>query len=217
METGEKSTSPETLKEYPFDAVVLLCGGVERTSSDQWRPNFESKLKIAAAAEIHRQGLTPVIISSGGPLWGAPPLGELMADSLTKKFRVPSQAVIVENRSTDTSAQVEYSLKIIRDKGFQQVAVLADSEHVKRAAELFSNYGFAVSPLSAEDYLLQRSPHYKRVVKKLQGSPYWKYWKVRETLLRALLMVDKRQTFFRDVTKFIRTKATKLRLPGTGR
>ncbi len=209
-------TAPQTEIEspYPFDAVVLLCGGVRKSPTGEWGLNFESKLKVAAAAEVFKQQLAPVIISSGGALWGAPPIGQLMAESLTRRFGVPQEAIIEEGQSTDTSIQVEQVLKIIEEKGYKHVAILADSEHVKRAKRLFRNYGFEVSPLSAEDYLLQRSPHYQKIIEKLHSSRYWKYWKVRESFLRAMLVVDRKQTLFRKAAKIMRTGA-KPRLPGT--
>ncbi len=110
--------------------------------------------------------------------------------------------------------QVELTNKIIWNHGFQKTGVLADSEHVKRAVRLFENFGFEVKGLSAEEYLLQRSPHYQRIITKFHRSKYWQYWRIRESLLRALLLLDRKQKFSRRLTKVLRT-GKKPRLPGT--
>lgn len=210
-----------TNHEKRFDAVVLLCGGPHKNKKGNWGLNFESSFKAKAAGFIYNQGLTEVIISSGGAMWGAPPLGELMKDYLIKnsnsKYRVPETAFITENDCTDTSEQIQNIMEIIQNKGFRRVGVLADSVHLKVVIPLFNNWGQPVEGLAMEEYLLQANPGYQRVINKLRSSLYWKWWNFKYSRLQKALIQDPKleSPIGRAITRFQRTKLPWLRLPGT--
>lgn len=208
-------------QEKRFDAVVLLCGGVHQDKKNRWGLNFESSFKAKAAAIIYHRGLTSSIISSGGPMWGAPPLGRLMKDYLANhpnsNYQVPNEAIIEENESTDTGGQIENITRIINSAGFKKIGVVADSAHLKVAVPLFFNWGLKVEGLPMEDYLLQQNPRYQRVIDKLYSSLYWKWWNFKYSRLQKALEKDPKLSSprMRAIARFQRTKLPWLRLPGT--
>ena len=216
----------------PLDAIVLLCGGVHRSpSSKKWGLNFESSFKAKAAAIVYQRGVVegsaPRIIASGGPMWGAPPLGKLMAEYLSShrlndRYYVPREAILEENESTDSGQQVENILRIISENDFRRVGVVADSIHMGVVVPLFHNLGLDVEPLVMEDYLVQvggekRSARYRRVIDRLHNSLYWKWWNFKYSRLEKKLEQDPQLSSprMRAVARFQRTKLPWLRLPGT--
>ncbi len=215
-----------------FDAIILLCGGshknryqkphVHPESKPQFGLNFESSFKAKAAGYIYNLELTPVIISSGGPMWGAPPLGHLMANYLSShrlsdKFFVPARAIIEENLSTDSGEQVKHLAKIIEGQGFHNIGVVADSVHLQLVIPLFRNWGIKVEGLPIEDYLGQANPRYFRIIDKLHQSIYWKWWRFKYSRLQKNLAKNPTLSspLLTQIIKFQRTNLPWLRLPGT--
>lgn len=220
--------------QYKYDAVVLLCGGNHRlnrsekkkrlkwTANDTHELNFESKLKVAAMAEVFDQKLTPVIISSGGALWGAPPMGRLMAEALEgPRFKVPPEAVIEENETTDSRVQVEKILGIVKERSFKKVGVVADSKHLDLVVPLFKNYGLEVDGLEMEKIVIERNHGYKKNIDKLHRSWYWKIWSFKYNGLAKRLEKDPKldsstARLSSSLTKLMRSKwMWWFRLPGT--
>ena len=221
-----------------LDAIILLCGGVNKRKTKggiKWRGNFETRAKVAAAAEVfHSQrrefGEAPDIISSGGAMWGAPPLGAIMKEHLinfpaqVKKCerRIPQEKIIEENDSTDSAEQVKRINGIAQMKGFNKLGVVADSVHGKQVTTLFRNYGLDAVLLPMETYLVQRNPMYEKIVNKLHSSLYWKWWEFKYKSLAKQIDKDpklesSRAKFMEQVARFVRTKITWFRLPGTTR
>lgn len=196
----EEVFSKEKGADKPFDALILLCGGVHRKqarhdfrihfnlgkynsrvklrlglrhNTGEWKGNFETQLKVKAAkqAVLEQRELdsTPVVISSGGAMWGAPPLGEIMTKALTEipkptartgeslcsikektifqspitpstQISIPEDRIAEENKATDTGVQMKNILEIVREHGFKKVGVIADSVHLKVAVPLLKNW-----------------------------------------------------------------------------
>lgn len=242
---------------YPYDAIVLLCGGTHRKRikddfkgiklnwgrynwpfsiraeiggqrTGEWMGNFETQLKVAATAEAFDKKLALFIISSGGPMWNASPLGEIMRNGLTNKHKIPSDNIIEENEAIDTGTQMKNILDIIQKNGFKKVAVVADSVHLPVAKQLLINWAeyedvpLGVEGLAMENLLIQRNPRYKRIIDKMHKSLYWKWWKLKyEKLAKALekdpLLRSPSARASAAVIEVMRTKFpfTHLRLPGT--
>lgn len=247
----------ETEPHYPYDAIILLCGGVHRDRAKKdsrgiklnfgrynspirirktiggqrtgdWTGNFETELKVAAAAQAYEEELAPIIISSGGPMWAPIPLGQIMADELTKEYNIPSENVIKENEATDTGIQMKNILDIVREHGFQKVAVIADSVHLPVAEQLLKNWAkhegipLEVNGLKMEDLLVQINPRYKMVIGRMYRSLYWKWWTRKyRTLARDLetdpLLTSRKNRTMATIIKVMRTKSPfyNFRLPGT--
>lgn len=209
--------------EYPYDAIVLLCGGVSKDRAlRKWGLNFESSFKAKAAAIAYQRGLAPWIISSGGPMWGAPPLGDLMADYLTSnllggKYRVPEKVLLRETTCTDSGEQMKNIANIAQEKGFVRLGIVGDSVHLRVAVPVMKNLGLDAKPLVMEDLLVLENPRYKRVVDKLHSSLYWKWWSFKYSRLEKTLAKDPtlKSPIGRAIMRFQRTKLPWLRLPGT--
>lgn len=208
--------------DYPYDAIILLCGGVHKSKKGQYGLNFESSFKAKAAAIAYQSKIAPMIISSGGPMWGAPPLGWLMAEYLSRhrlndKYFVSREAIIEENYSTDTTEQVKNIQAIVTEKGFERLSVIADSVHLQLVIPLFKNWGIEVDGLSMEELLLSRNPRFDRIINKLHSSLYWRWWKFKYTRLQKALVKNPTLSspILSFITKFQRTKLPWLRLPGT--
>lgn len=240
---------------YPYDALILLCGGVhrERVKEDSrgiklhlgrynqplrlrtalggqrtgdWTGNFETELKVAAAAQAYEEELAPIIISSGGPMWAPVPLGQIMADELTKEYHIPSENVIKENEATDTGVQMKNILNIAREHGFKKVAIIADSVHLPVAEQLLKNWAehenvpLEIKGLTMEDLLIQRNPRYKSIIDRMHRSLYWRWWsfkyeRLQKTLAKDPLLNSPTARTLGKLTEIARKKLPWARLPGT--
>lgn len=218
--------TPKEFSPTSFDALILLCGGPSKVGS-RWRGNFETRIKVAATAEIFRRqqelAEPPDVISSGGSMWGAPAMGEIMAKSLASShYGVPIEKIIREDDSTNSGEQVRRIKSIVGERGYKRLGVVADSVHGAPVVKLFQNHGLEVELLPAEDYLLQRNPRYKRVIDKLHSSLYWGWWKFKYSQLskeieKDPLLTSNKARIVAGITRLMRTKISWLRLPGTTR
>jgi hypothetical protein len=208
-----------------FDVLVLLCGGPKRADGG-WRGNFETRMKVGAAAQAFRGqrdlGNEPDIISSGGAMWGAPPMGEVMARSLESPlYDVPRAKIIEENGSTDTGEQIRNIGAIVNERGYEKLGVIADTVHGPVAVSLFRNSGLDAELLPAEELLVRRDRRYEPVVERLHNSLYWKWWKFKygrlsKELRKDPLLESRKARVAARVIRFTRTRFSWLRLPGTG-
>ena len=132
------------------DAIVVLGGG-----GYTWvnRPGVTlEKLKysrLAAGVRLYDAGRAPRVILSGGGE-GVRTEARNMARGM-EKLGVPHSALLIEERSTDTTTNAKYSAQIAREHGIHRVLLVTSALHMPRASLLFRRNGIEVVEVSVPE------------------------------------------------------------------
>jgi uncharacterized SAM-binding protein YcdF (DUF218 family) len=125
------------------DAIVVLGGGGYTWIS---RPGVTlDSLKysrLAAGARLYRAGLAPRVILSGGGM-GDRTEARNMARGM-EKFGVPHSALLLEERSTDTTTNATFTASLARQHGVHRILLVTSGVHMPRASLLFRRTGVEV-------------------------------------------------------------------------
>jgi len=126
------------------DAIVVLGGAWNYEWLD--RPGVSAdQLKysrVAAGARAWLAGRAPVVILTGGR-------GEadMMARAITQ-LGVPSNALLLERDSLDTTGNAVNTAKIAEDYGFKRILLVTGASHMPRAMLSFQRAGLAATAVS---------------------------------------------------------------------
>lgn len=125
------------------DAIVVLGGGgygwVERPGVTLDKLKYS---RLAQAARLYFAGRAPRVILSGGGN-GSHKEAFDMARGM-EKLGVPHEAILLETRSTDTTGNAKYSVRLAREHGARRVLLVTSGVHMPRASLLFRREGVAV-------------------------------------------------------------------------
>ena len=124
-------------------AIVVLGGGGYTWIS---RPGVTlDNLKysrLAAGARLYRAGRAPRVILSGGGESGRSEARN-MARGM-RKFGVPEAALLLEERSRDTSTNARYTAEVARQHDIHRILLVTSGVHMPRASLLFRRTGVEV-------------------------------------------------------------------------
>jgi len=111
------------LPSTPSDAALVFGTGLA----------WKAQARCTTAAQLFNQGLTRYIIVSGGVM--VPNTNMIEAEWFRLKLTercIPSDRILVENRAANTAQNVEFSLPIIKEHGFQSIIlVMSDFEGIR--------------------------------------------------------------------------------------
>ncbi|OGN34816.1 MAG: hypothetical protein A3F98_01035 [Candidatus Yanofskybacteria bacterium RIFCSPLOWO2_12_FULL_41_8] len=172
----EGLTHEQWLEKIPeVDAVIVLGSGLKFLPDEKDKLNLHGKMRTIAAYELYRLGKAKQIIVTGGV-----PIGEgydrSMADAeeeyLIENLDAKPEDVIKEigESSESTIENFENILDILKSKGIKTAIIVSNGYHIPRAEALFKkisiqhNLSIEVMGIPAEEILLERSTHYKKLV-----------------------------------------------------
>lgn len=143
------------LEEIPTgEAIVLLGGGTEPAIYP--RPGVEingAGDRVLYAAQLYKDGKAPIILLSGGEItWlndGSATPAEDMAKILSS-IGVPSEAMIIEDRSRNTYENALYAKELLGEKGINKILLVTSAMHMPRSVALFEAQDFEVTPLPVD-------------------------------------------------------------------
>ncbi|MGN1443946.1 MAG: YdcF family protein [Acutalibacteraceae bacterium] len=120
----------------PADAAVVLGAAAP---NGKVSPVYRERLNHAVS--LYQSGLVRYILVTGGTADG-----NIVSDALTAKDYVVSQGVpesdiLVEDQSTITEENLEYSKTILDERGLSSVLIVSDPLHMKRAMLMADDYG----------------------------------------------------------------------------
>lgn len=130
-------------------AVVVLGGGIRSGTPDWPYPDLGSAADRAwHAARIFHAGKAPVILVSGGRL---PWLGEFASEAEAMRvflsdLGVPSDAVLLEDRSRSTRENAVLTAEFLRERGIDDVLLVTSAMHMPRALATFRAAGVEAIP-----------------------------------------------------------------------
>lgn len=134
-----------------LDAIVVLSGGILRDDADPSRYQLdESSLRrCRQAARLYALGSPCPILAAGGHPEFAPDMpsaAELMGQTL-EEFGVAATDVYLEPNSRSTAENARFSAPILREHGWQRIALVTSATHLWRAERLFRNEGIETVPV----------------------------------------------------------------------
>ena len=124
---------------HPADAIVVF-GAAEY----EGRPSPVFRARLDHADALFRQGLAPVIITTGGA--AADPKfseGGVGHDYLMRKG-VPESALIAETQASDTAESAERVSKIMQENHMTRCIAVSDAYHMFRIRMLLAHQGLEV-------------------------------------------------------------------------
>ncbi|MDH7487967.1 MAG: YdcF family protein [Anaerolineae bacterium] len=130
----------------PADAILVLGASV-------WpgeRPSPILLSRIQAGVALYKQGYAPRIIVSGG-LGKLPPSEAEAMRRVAIGMGVPDAAIIVEDQSHSTMANIRNSAEIMAAQGWRSVLLVSDPYHMFRACRTAADAGLDVRPVPVAD------------------------------------------------------------------
>ncbi len=132
-------------------AIVVLTAWV----SPDGVMNEQAMRRTHAAARLYREGLSPLVIMSGGdPTPQAErQSADFMAD-FANELGIPRSAILFEKSSKDTHSSGVFVSGICRGLGIQRVLLVTDAIHMRRAVAVLRAQNLSVSPVPADPWAL---------------------------------------------------------------
>jgi len=155
----EDQNPPMAIQGVPqAEAIVVLGGGVSPASLGGLYPNLESGAdRVWHAARLFHASKAPLVLLTGGsdPSHSAASEAEAMLRFM-RDLGVPAPALVLENRSRNTSQNAEYSAEILAGQGINRILLVTSAYHMPRARRLFEAQGLEVIPVATDHEVLSR-------------------------------------------------------------
>jgi len=134
--------SAAQIKTQRADALLLLSAGYTSANPEldhQSRPDALSLERLGYAVKLHRESGLPIIISGGKLKTQDEPVAQILARWLHERAGI--EALALETRSTSTWENLLYSAPLLRELGFQRVALVTHAFHMPRAMQVAEALG----------------------------------------------------------------------------
>lgn len=144
-------TRPYQPRQPAMEQAIVVLGGSIVDRPEYGGPDVgpDSLHRLRLAARIHALTNLPVAITGGTPVPARrSTLADLMADVLTRDFRVP--VAWRETRSTNTFQNAMLTADLLRPAGITRVVIITDAIHMPRAVWSFRRAGFDVTAAPIE-------------------------------------------------------------------
>lgn len=147
--------------------VVVLGGGVEPPDTRQGLPELHAAAdRVWHAARVFHAGKAPLVLASGGGPGGLGAVSEAWAmGQLLQALGVPAQAVLLEERSTNTRENARYTAELLQKRGITRVLLVTSALHMRRALAEFEAVGLQAQPAAAD-----------HEAEDTRGWPAWRRW-----------------------------------------
>jgi uncharacterized SAM-binding protein YcdF (DUF218 family) len=131
-----------------FDAIVVLAAGAAPPAP--WGPDGVigpgTYVRCQHAAWLYKNVKAVPVLASGGSLGGGirPVTYAEMMRSLLIEQGVPAYHIWIEPESNNTYQNAHYSARMLRERGFEKVALVTEAYHMPRSAGCLRKQGIAV-------------------------------------------------------------------------
>lgn len=139
-----------TSEAHHADAIVVL-GAAQFNGV----PSQVFRARLDTAYELFQQGYAPLIVVTGGRLYGDRFTEAESGRTYLTALGVPADAILMENVSHNTAASFAGVEKLLKPRGVQSLLIVSDGFHLYRSKMLaraagFDAYGFAAenSPIT---------------------------------------------------------------------
>lgn len=115
-----------------YDAIVVAGCRVRPDG----RPSGALARRVRLAVELHRKGVAPRIVLTGGRIGAAPVSEARSAATLCEALGVPPADLVLEEASTNTLENAVFAGRLIRG----EVLVVTDCAHTFRCRRMFARH-----------------------------------------------------------------------------
>ena len=123
------------------DAAIILGAG---TWNGEVSPVYRERLNHGIW--LYQNGYVQFLIVTGGTGEGSAVSDAQAAKEYVLSQGVPEDVILLEERSTITEENLEYSKAIMEEKGLSTAIIVSDPLHMKRAMLMAKDYGLAACP-----------------------------------------------------------------------
>jgi uncharacterized SAM-binding protein YcdF (DUF218 family)/glycosyltransferase involved in cell wall biosynthesis len=109
------------------DAIVVFGGGV----GESGKAGGGTEERVQHASEAYRSGFARHLIFSTGYLYSFPEAESMR--SLAMQQGVPADAIVLEQRATDTHQNVVFTRDLMRARGWRSALLVSSPYHMRRA------------------------------------------------------------------------------------
>jgi uncharacterized SAM-binding protein YcdF (DUF218 family) len=151
-------SQPPPLMDEPYDAIVVLGGGVLEPGT--LRPSADlssySKNRVTCGVDLYEQGYAPKLVFSGGN-------GHAFKDGMkdaqemkrwAERLGISKDVIVMEDLSRTTYENAAETKRLL---GPASIVLVTSASHLPRATALFRNQGFQVTPMPC-DFFVQNRP-----------------------------------------------------------
>jgi len=150
-----------TIPAHPMgDVIVLLGGGLHDQVPDlsgSGAPSDNMQARMITAMRLQRRLGLPMLVTGGAAFAGRTPEAPVVKRFLVD-LGVPSNKILVEEKSRDTIENARFSKKIMELKGFKKPILVTSAFHMRRAIEAFRKAGLEVIPVPSSFYTAPELP-----------------------------------------------------------
>ncbi|HEV2324273.1 MAG TPA: YdcF family protein [Terracidiphilus sp.] len=118
-----------------FDAIVVL--GYPATSDGN--PSPRELASVNEAVREYERGVAPRLIFTGAAVANQFIEAEVMARAAQAQG-IPAQALVTEPNARDTVQNACYTVRIMKNRGWDSAEVIANPAHLHRAAMIFGRF-----------------------------------------------------------------------------
>lgn len=148
----ERDYRRDPFAQGPFDAVIVLGGGVDLASHGQYQLGSSGD-RVVLAARLYHAGQAKQLVISGTVIEGLSETfdSRLGTEKILLGLGVPASAIVSQPGHTrNTREEAAGAATLAGAHGWQRVAVVTSAFHMRRSLALFDAQKLAVTPLAAD-------------------------------------------------------------------
>ncbi len=154
-----KWTRVDPMASEPFDAILVLGGGVARHHHGQVFVGSSGD-RVMLGARLYRAGLAECLVTSGPPYRVGqepfPTMPELTAH-IWRNLGVPDNAIVRIDGPRATKEEIAEFTRVVNAEGWERVAIVSSAVHLWRVERHCQRFGLEATLLPA-NFLSTRHP-----------------------------------------------------------
>lgn len=128
-----------------YDIIIVLGN----PATNDCKPAPLMKERVNKGIELFKNGTAPKILFTGSSVGNKCNEAEVMADYAIS-MGIADSCIIKESQALNTYQNAFYSVTTMEKLGLKSAAIVTSEFHVKRACNVFSNYGINYSMFSSK-------------------------------------------------------------------
>lgn len=139
-------------------------------------PSQVFRARLDTALELYQQGYAPLIVVTGGRMVGDQYTEAESGRTYLIDRGVPSDAILMENVSHNTSASLDGVERLLKPRGIASLLLVSDGFHLYRSKMLAKDAGFEAYGYASEDSPIRHgsATELRYMVRETFGVLAWK-------------------------------------------